>query len=358
MQPNPPQHPSAAVDRRPRARRPWRRRLKFTKAGRWYVGLALGIGIGAINTGNNMLFLVLGLLLGGIVLSGILSETALRDLSARRVLPREASARRPALVGIVLHNGKKRAPSYAVEVRDLTASGEAGRAFFLKVDPGGEREGAYRWVPRRRGVAQFRRVEISTRFPFGLFEKSFEQELPGEMIVFPGELPLPPPEPRRGSPPGELPDTRVGAGGDFFALRDARDGDDARHIHWPTTARQGRTVVIERERERNHRVAIEVDNRVPVPEGAEKLDGGAASLLDQAAEEAAAVARRAVQDSAEFALCASGVTVPAGAGPAHERRVLRALALLAPEPDGPPPVRVARADVRRIPVHPPGGSAP
>jgi len=45
----------------------WKRRLVFTRAGRWYTALTIGIGLAAINTGNNLLFLVLGLLLASII---------------------------------------------------------------------------------------------------------------------------------------------------------------------------------------------------------------------------------------------------------------------------------------------------
>ena len=57
----------------------WRRRLKVTKLGWWFMGLTLGIGLAAINTGNNLLFLVLGMLLASIVISGVLSEQSLRE---------------------------------------------------------------------------------------------------------------------------------------------------------------------------------------------------------------------------------------------------------------------------------------
>ena len=62
----------------------WRRRLKVTKLGWWFMGLTLGIGLAAINTGNNLLFLVLGMLLASIVISGVLWGTGdLAHLLAR-----------------------------------------------------------------------------------------------------------------------------------------------------------------------------------------------------------------------------------------------------------------------------------
>ena len=45
----------------PRRRRRGRRYLKFTREGRVFLLVTLGVGTGAVNTGNNLLYLVLGL---------------------------------------------------------------------------------------------------------------------------------------------------------------------------------------------------------------------------------------------------------------------------------------------------------
>ena len=107
----------------------WRRRLTFTRLGRWYCSLTVGIGFAAINTGNNLLFLVLGLLLASIVVSGVLSENAVRDVRVTRVLPLEAAVGAPALIGLSVVNGKKRAPSFSLELRE--ANGEVTGGSFI-----------------------------------------------------------------------------------------------------------------------------------------------------------------------------------------------------------------------------------
>ena len=45
------------------------RKLKFTREGKFFVGITLGVGFAAINTGNNLLYLLLGMLLALIVVS-------------------------------------------------------------------------------------------------------------------------------------------------------------------------------------------------------------------------------------------------------------------------------------------------
>src|SRR5260370_16423820 len=71
------------------------RTLKTTRAGRVCLLVTLGVGVGALNTGNNLLYLVLGLLLSAIVVSGILSEHSLRNVEVRRLGSDAAFAKEP-----------------------------------------------------------------------------------------------------------------------------------------------------------------------------------------------------------------------------------------------------------------------
>src|ERR1019366_2941261 len=53
------------------------RPIRFTRFGTFYVLFSIGVGAAAINTGNNLLYLILGILLGLIVISGFLSDSGL-----------------------------------------------------------------------------------------------------------------------------------------------------------------------------------------------------------------------------------------------------------------------------------------
>src|SRR5438309_11606713 len=95
------------------------RRLQFTREGKYFVGITVGVGFAAINTGNNLLYLLLGMMLSLIIASGILSEMSLRGLEVTRRPPGRLHAGRPFLMGIALKNTKRRLPSFSVEVEDL-----------------------------------------------------------------------------------------------------------------------------------------------------------------------------------------------------------------------------------------------
>lgn len=260
------------------------RKLKFTREGRVFVLVTLGVGAAAVNTGNNLLYLVLGLLLSLIVLSGILSELVLRDVRIRRRLPRRAFAGAPCLVELEVENLKTRAPSYSIELEDV-ADGEVereGRCWFLKVAPGETAGAAYRLVPKRRGILHLRGVIVRTRYPFGLFEKWRVLPAEDELVVYPALATSAPEPPADGALGRDVPTRRTGAGTEIAGLREYRDGDEARAIHWRRTASLGRMVVRERRHDAARQVVLLIDEARP--EGADaRWDEGFEAMLSRAA---------------------------------------------------------------------------
>src|SRR5688572_2865269 len=95
------------------AERRWRlpRRLKITREGKYFIGITFGVGFAAINTGNNLLYLLLGMLLALIVVSSVMSELSLRQLTVVRRLPPRAQVGRAHLVEIEVFNHKHKIPS-------------------------------------------------------------------------------------------------------------------------------------------------------------------------------------------------------------------------------------------------------
>ena len=89
-------HPPSNVARFFRRWKP-PRKLKFTREGKYYLGITLGVGFAAINTGNNLLYLLLGMLLSLIVVSGVMSDLSLRQLTVQRRLPTRAQVGRAHL---------------------------------------------------------------------------------------------------------------------------------------------------------------------------------------------------------------------------------------------------------------------
>ncbi len=311
------------------------RRLSFTREGRIIVALAVGVGFAAINTGNNLLYLLLGWLLSFIIASGILSEQTLKKLTVERRPPGRVHAGEPFLVEVVIKNGKPNRASFSIEVEDLVGTTPLDkRCYFLKIPAAKSQRTSYRHTFARRGLYTLTGYRIATKFPFALFRKSRDVEAPLEVLVYPARVAVPRPQPKT-STVGDATANRVGRRGEFFGLRERRAGDDRRDVHWRSSARTGRVLVREYEDEHARRVVIGVDNAMPDNVREAVADG----QLTPAAEVIVAAVERAISVAASLAaayiemgwtveLCARGEHVPAGTGRMHEARVARALALL------------------------------
>ena len=241
----------------------WRppRKLRVTREGKYFIGITFGVGFAAINTGNNLLYLLLGMLLALIVVSSVMSELSLRRLTVVRRLPPRAQVGRPHLVEVEVHNHKGKIPSYAIEIEDLREGQPADkRCFFLKISPDSAQIAAYRRTPARRGRDRHVGFRIATRFPFGLFEKSRETAAEGEIIIYPATDPLQLPAKADGRWLGTDGRFGPGSGDEILGVRPMREGDDHRDIYWRKSTLGRNMVLRERARETSRQVNLAIDS--------------------------------------------------------------------------------------------------
>lgn len=283
-----------------------------TRDGWWCLAAAVGVGFAAMNTGNNLLYMLASLLLSLIVVSGILSEQSMRRLRLRSILPGELYAGRPALAGAWVANHKRRLASHSV-----TLESAGGRRVYLdRIDAGAERLATWEVTLPTRGRHRLPGVRVTTRFPFGLFVKASRLLLQDEVIVFPAVGPASAARVREVAAGGPRASRRRGPGHDLYNLREYRVGDDERLIHWRVSAKTATLTVREMEAETTDDVRIVL--------------GGSASdaaRVEQAVSEAASLAVHLVRAGARVELAGPELFVPLGGGPAHARRLLTALAL-------------------------------
>lgn len=308
--------------------RAWRR-ISFTAGGGVFTAGAIAIGLAAMNTGNNLLYLLLGSMLGFIAVSGWLSEQAIRALRIERRLARAVTVGQELRIGYDVTNHKDRLPSMAIEIVDGDLP---GRAFLAHVGPRSTGHARSLNTFARRGVYPLRTVTLSTAFPFGLFRKERDLDVPGEIVVWPRtDRPVPAPSP----PGGRVP--RSGAGvagahglrGEYRGLRAYRPGDDPRDIHWRSSARLRDPVLREYERDGAETLWICLD-----------LSCAPGDAAEVAVEAAASLAGEAMGEGRSFGLVAGAAVVEAGAGPGQLERVLDVLARVrfrdgSPAPDPP-----------------------
>jgi uncharacterized protein (DUF58 family) len=295
--------------------RSWRR-IHFTRAGSIFTLGALAVGFVAMNTGNNLLFLLLGAMLGAMVVSGWLSERMLRRLRIVRLLPGGTPVDRDLRIRYEVTNRKRRLTSFAVEVSEAELP---GTAFVPRAGPGETVETMLSGSFDRRGVYPLGTVTLATEFPFGLFRKERDVEIPGEVVVWPRTDRRAPDfgvgSGRSADDSLPLPRASAGPRGEFRNLREYRPGDDARDIHWRTSARLRKPVIREYEKEAGEPLWIVLDaSAEPGPDA------------ELALEVAASMCARAADRRQPFALAAGPYEVGAGTGQGHLERALDALA--------------------------------
>lgn len=229
------------------------------------VGFALAVGFAAINTGNNLLFLAWGLVLSGIVVSGVLSELVLRGMQVDVRLPRDARADAPLVVPIELTNSARRFAALGLEVRATITSPSgatiiAQAPFVLRLSAGARMEALARVTVSERGKHTIDEIVIETMYPFGFFVKArpFKRTPAPAFWAAPAAVDVSETGVTRSSRRGAAAANRAGAGDDYFAMREFRDGDDPKRIKWRRSARAGRLMVAESEAMAGREVIVEL----------------------------------------------------------------------------------------------------
>lgn len=329
------------------------RELTLTTSGKVLCLITLGVGFGAVNTGNNLLFLLLGMLLALILASGILSEAVVVGLTARRKLPARIIAGAPARGAYLLGNPRAWA-SLSIEVSDRNADATAGpatgarvgpvtvpwwkfwrrapadapvgSAYVLRIGATQELTPSARFEFAQRGRYRLQTMRVTTRFPFGLFEKSRTIDDLAEVTVLPAGAAANDWLASVRGAFGEVATNRRGPGEDFYGLRDYRQGDDRRLIHWRSSARRSETVIRETEALTQREVQVVFWDISPTASPSHRFE--------LAVSKTAGLLAALLEEGWRVGLTTRDAQIPPAAGLQQLDRVLTALAVVAPHAPG------------------------
>jgi uncharacterized protein (DUF58 family) len=244
---------------------------RLTRDGIIYLAVVFVLVLAAVNTGNNLLFLILGCMLAGILVSGVLSRAVLTGIELKFDLPEHIFAEQPVLAELELRNEKQAWPSFSLRVGGEGESKNAAAevltrpVFFPYI---ARRASARQKVELRfprRGVYRQEAFGIRTRFPFGFFEKTRRVESPVEIVVYPRVEPTDQFYEVLPLLSGEMASHFRGRGHELHSLRDYLPTDSARFVDWKVTARAGRMMVREFAREDERRVMLVLDPFIGLP---------------------------------------------------------------------------------------------
>jgi uncharacterized protein (DUF58 family) len=243
----------------------YRMEYRITRQGWIYVIGIILVALAALNTGNNLLFLILASLIASILMSGILSSITLAGVELRLQLPEHIFAGQVVRGTVELKNEKLTLPSFSLRVEGLNAikglsSAILATPVYFPYLP--RQEAVSQAVPLqfpKRGVYRQDAFRIVTRFPFGFLQKARRLDLATEALVYPAVDASPEFLDVRPGILGAMESLAKGRGQDLYALRDYLPNDSARLVHWKASARLGSLMVREFAREDDTNVLLVFD---------------------------------------------------------------------------------------------------
>jgi uncharacterized protein (DUF58 family) len=302
-----------------------------------------------VNTGNNLLFIILAALLSAIAVSGIVSRNSLKQISLSLQLPENVFVGERVFVKISMKNTKRIFPSFSIRAEDpaisrsrspftitrifslLTAKNieraEAPNSAILRqsayfpILPAGETrsELVVQSFPKR-GVYSLEGFWISTCFPFGFFRRGQRIGARGEVLVYPlvqnissffHLLPF---------LPGLLEGSQVGPGENLFSMRKYQEGESSRIIDWKATSKTGELMAREFAKDEESKFCLILDTRIP------HSTPGFEEKFEKAVSLAASIAAHFLEEGAGMEFLTPGDYLARGTGREHLYRILRLLA--------------------------------
>ncbi len=339
--------------------------MKATGEGKRFILAACLIGLAALNTGNNLIYLILSLMLAFIVISLALLRLNLAGLALRLSVPHPVFAGEASLVSLSVINSRERLPAYSLRLAPGDAAFSAEPAYCGVIEPLSVSEVHPRVVFQRRGYFRETAFVIDSGFPFLLFRRKITAAAPSGILVYPALLEdierLP-----EGSAAGDGRDFRfMGRGDELHSLREYRYGDDLRRIHWKASAKTRNLMVREYAEHQSARVSVVLDNRTD----AYGVDGGGDGspiiqdeTFEKAVSLAGSVARHFLDAGFPVRLLSCRKTVPFGSGAEHLFTILDVLAVVrkedaweGPEPSGRDGISILVTGSRRNALSLPAG---
>ncbi len=353
------------------------RRVEFK---RWLMPMSFGItregaifilglfllSLATINTGNNLLFMILSALLSAIVTSGIFARSSLRSIQVSMDVPENVFVGERVSIKVSLKNKKRCFPSVSITVEDLgqaervstgtrrnriwfrkdktpCEAGDSGRklmqhsAYFPFIAPGETRTELVSRIFPRRGRYVLTGFRLTTCFPFAFFRRGERMRATGEVLVYPPVqevssffhlLPF---------QPGRVEGRHAGSGDTLWAMRRYQEGENARLVDWKATAKTGDLMARQFAREEESRFSLILDTVIHPAVASDYVD-----RFEKAVSLAASIASHFSEEGADFEFLTPEEFVSRGTGAGHLYRILRSLATV----ESRPPSDLSLVDLR------------
>jgi uncharacterized protein (DUF58 family) len=239
---------------------------RITQGGLLFSLAMLVVGLGAVISANNLLFLILAAMMATLLVSGLVSRLCLAGLELDFLVPEHVCAGRTVPGRLVVQNRKWLMPSFSIRVEGIRDAGGPALGcgvYFPLVIAGSIAEAAVEVRFPRRGPYRRNSFAFSTAFPFGFLQKSAHVTLGRETIVYPAIDPQPGFEELLLGVAGEIETHYRGLGRDFYRIRPYEAFESARHVDWKASAHVGNLQIREFAREEEQTVEMFLDRDLP-----------------------------------------------------------------------------------------------
>jgi uncharacterized protein (DUF58 family) len=270
-------------------------RARLTREGWYYLAVLSFIVGGAALCHVNLLVVLGGMMLAPLLINWRLSLAGLRGVTIRRLPLRNVPAGQLMVAEFEITNHRRWFAAWMLVVEDrwrrvaddappaagsgrlaigrwlhdwlFLAGVTKGTVFIPCVAPGETARVHYEFLFPRRGRYAVAGYRLRSCFPLGLVEAVATIRQKAELLVLPrigrlsGEWTQRIAAVMAGEGEKEL--RRRASDGEFFAVRPWQSGDSTRWMHWRTTARTGRPMVRQFERESSPTVALVLDPYLP-----------------------------------------------------------------------------------------------
>jgi uncharacterized protein (DUF58 family) len=210
----------------------------ITREGLIYFGAVAVVVFAAINTANNLLYIILSALLAVLILSGFLSALNYRSLGTAIRIPSHCYAGEPFPITVQVRNEKTVFPTFAISFEPPKDSPFRFSSFYVPMIRGLEdvSQTEHAMLPRR-GRFRLHQVKGSSRYPFGFFLKNRNYPVDAECICYPEIVPQEEIDIADLDLRGSNQRFERGLGHDLYMIRDYVPSDSARHVHWKASAK-------------------------------------------------------------------------------------------------------------------------
>lgn len=220
------------------------------------------MGLSAVNTGNNLVYIIASALLSYMLASGIFGRSNIYGLDAEVIFPEDIFAGTETIAEIRVKNLRKRLPAFLITVEVA-----GGSCFFPHIGAASTESGFIPIKFNKRGAASIEGVLFISNFPFNFFKRFRSVRKNFTLTVYPKAYRCSLSQFSEGNSRqrGEKELNKPGYEADILSIRDYVPGDPPKYISWKSTAKTGELKTKELSAVERQQVTIDFD-------GMEKVD--------------------------------------------------------------------------------------